>query len=121
MSLECGHSSFFATGSPITTPTLVPLVGELGYTIPFPQIRVGDSAYAQFRLKFTELDATQTPPAIVRARGPYPIAGRLTATIDDTNKPLKINCSTADSELSAEAQTIQALNCTGEGFTPVTC
>jgi hypothetical protein len=121
MSLECGHSSFFATGSPITTPTLVPLIGELGYTIPFPQIRVGDSAYAQFRLKFTELDTAQTPPAIVRARGPYPIAGRLTATIDDTGKPLKINCSTADAELSAEAQTIQTLNCTDAGFTPVTC
>jgi hypothetical protein len=120
MALECGHSAFYATGAPVSTPALIPLVDEIGYTIPFPEIRGGDSAYAQFRLKFLEPDVTQTPP-FRRARSPYEIAGILTATINSTNKPLKINCSTADSELAAESQTSQLLNCDENGHTPVAC
>lgn len=121
MSLECGHSTFSAPGSPLTAPTIVPLVGELGYNVSFPQIPAGESAYAQFRLKFTELDNTQTPPKFVRARGAYPISGRLTATNNASGQPLKINCSSDPAELSAEAETLQTLNCTNTGLTVVTC
>lgn len=123
--LDCGHASFYATGLPVTVPTLTPLADAVGYSIPFPQIKAGDSAYAQFRVKITEPNPAgendPTAPPFVRARGAYELLGRLTATINSTDNPLKINCAATDNEPAAEATAVQTLNCDADGHTIVAC
>jgi hypothetical protein len=100
----CGYTALFASGVngrpvPINSPE------ALTYSVNFPQITAGDSAYVKFRLKFSN-------------RAQYSITGVLTGTAGSS--PILTNCG-GEGAAEAVAQASQALACTAAGTTDTPC
>lgn len=103
--LQCGYTSMFATGingQATTVNSPEPLV----YTVAFPQLQAGDSAYVKFRLKFS-------------SRGQYTITGLLTGTHPIAGTVLATGCENTDTP--ASATTSQVLYCDDNGNTEMPC
>jgi hypothetical protein len=99
----------------------------LQYSAVFPQLKAGDSAYVQFRLKFNQnqyIPTTATEEE-TRARGPYTVTGILTGVHTTTNLPVLTNCgqNLDDDQLPpvASAEVARTLNCTAQGTTETAC
>ena len=117
--LECGYTAMFAPGINGSPVGIGAAPGGLGYSASFPQIAPGESAYVQFRLKFLESDTTQNPP-YRRPRGPYPITGILTGTMNSGGTPLMNNCGN-EAAVPASAEATQTLYCNAAGNTEAPC
>ena len=95
------------------------------YSVVLPQLKPGDSAYVQFRLKFSQYDPTNPEIEDTRARGPYVVTGMLTGANATTNQPILTNCGQLLNDglppLAALAETTQTLLCNAEGKTEAPC
>ena len=124
-SLECGHTAMYAPGIRGGAMGITVSSDGRNYTAVFPQIAAGASAYVQFRVKFSQLDDTQTPPVETRARGPYVITGILTGELLSDNSPILTNCGITLSDgfppPAASAETAQTLHCNADGKTEGPC
>lgn len=103
--LQCGYTAMFASGingQATTINSPVPLT----YTVAFPQLQGGDSAYVKFRLKFS-------------SRGQYTITGLLTGTHPIAGTVLAAGCENTDTP--AAATTTQVLYCDDAGNTEMPC
>jgi len=125
VSQECGYTAMYAPNVNGKAVGLTSETTETGfrYSVAFPQLRAGESAYVTFRLKFM-LPDTEAPaeeqPAFKRPNGPYPITGVLTGPMLATNSPLLNNCGNADAT-PAEATYTQTLYCNEDGTTELPC
>jgi len=100
----CGYTALFASGingRPVPVNSPAPLT----YTIGFPLLPAGDSAYVKFRLKFSE-------------RAQYSITGTLTGFAGGA--AITTNCG-GEGSAPAVAETSQALACTQAGTTDTPC
>ena len=90
------------------------------YTFVLPPIDANDSAYVKLRLKF--MDAGDPP---LKAHGPYPITGTLTAVINGTGNspgtPLIPGCGDPEITDPASVETTQTLYCNDQGVTEAPC
>jgi hypothetical protein len=124
-SLECGHTAMYAPGIRGGAIGITVSSDGRNYTAAFPQLKPGSSAYVQFRVKFTQLDDTQTPSVETRARGPYVITGVLTGALLSDNSPILTNCGVnlADGfpPPAAVSETVQTLHCNADGKTEGPC
>jgi hypothetical protein len=123
--LECGHTSMYAPGIRGAAVGITVSGGGFQYSAAFPQIKPGDSAYVQFRVKFNQYDPTSPEPEYTRARGPYVITGTLTGTYLSSTQPILTNCGNNLDDglppLPALAETAQTLHCNAEGKTEAPC
>jgi len=125
--LECGYTTLYAPGIRGGAVTIAVSGDGLQYSAVFPQLKAGDSAYVQFRLKFNQnqyIPATATEEE-TRARGPYTVTGILTGVHTTTNLPVLTNCgqNLDDGQLPpvASAEVARTLNCTAQGTTETAC
>lgn len=123
VSQECGYTAMYAPNVNGKAVGITSETTETGfrYSVAFPQLRPGDSAYVTFRLKFVLPDPdAEEQPAFKRPNGPYPITGTLTGTMLATGLPLLNNCSNADG-IPAVATYTQTLYCNEDGTTELPC
>lgn len=118
--LDCGYTTLFATGSSGKSIGVnsAAVTGGTGFTFNMPKILPNDSAYVKLRLKFLE---PGPKGELVRARGPYQIAGTLTALLVNTGGPLIPGCGDPNVFEPAAAADIKTLYCTDTGRTEAPC
>lgn len=123
--LECGYTAMYAPGVRGSAVGISVTGGGFQYSAVFPQLKPGDSAYVQFRLKFSQYDPNNPNSEATRARGPYVINGTLTGVYANTNQPILTNCGQLLNDglppLAAIAETTQTLHCNAEGKTEAPC
>jgi hypothetical protein len=123
--LECGYTAMYAPGIRGSAVGINVTGGGFQYSAVFPQIKPGDSAYVQFRVKFNQYDPTNPAAEYTRARGPYVITGTLTGTYLSSAQPILTNCGNNLDDglppLPAIAETVQTLHCNAEGKTEAPC
>lgn len=123
--LECGYTSMYAPGIRGRGVGISVSGDGFQYSAVFPQLKPGDSAYVQFRLKFSQYDPTNPAVEDTRARGPYVVTGMLTGANASTNQPILTNCGQLLNDglppLAALAETTQTLFCNAEGKTEAPC
>jgi len=124
-SLECGYTTMHAPGIRGGAVGITVSGDGLQYSAAFPQLKPGDSAYVQFRLKFSQFDPNNPAVEETRARGPYVITGVLTGTYLNTGAPVLTNCGKDLTDglppPAAMAETVQTLHCNSEGKTEAPC
>jgi len=123
--LECGYTTMYAPGIRGGGVGITVSGDGAQYSAALPELKPGDSAYVQFRLKFSQYDPTNPAIESTRSRGPYVITGTLTGTYLNTNQPVRVNCEQNLSDglppPAAEAVLSQILNCNAEGRTEAAC
>jgi hypothetical protein len=120
--LECGHTALYAPNINGQAIGITQLNNGLRYSAALPELKSGESAYVRFRIKITEPNPDD-PTKQGKARGPYPITGVLTGTINGV--PILTNCGEPleDNEppLPASAESTQILYCNSAGQTEAPC
>jgi hypothetical protein len=120
--LECGHTALYAPNINGQAVGITQSNGGLQYSAALPSLKSGESAYVQFRVKITQPEP-EDPTKQGKARGPYPITGVLTGTIN--GEPILTNCGEllGDDEppLAASAEVTQILYCNSQGQTEAPC
>ncbi|NDD52493.1 hypothetical protein EBZ39_01205 [bacterium] len=124
-SLECGYTFMRAPGVRGAGVGITVSPNGLQYSVAFPTVKPGESAYAQFRLRFDQIDLTATENSVVKPRGPYVINGVLTGVYLSDNSPLLTNCGDPLDDQTeppaAIAETTQTLYCNSDGKTEAPC
>jgi hypothetical protein len=123
--LECGYTAMYAPGIRGSAVGIAVAGDGFQYSAVFPQLKPGDSAYVQFRVKFNQYDPAALTAVNTRARGPYVVTGTLTGTYLGTTQPILTNCgNNLDDDLPplpAITETVQTLHCNAEGKTEAPC
>jgi hypothetical protein len=123
--LECGYTAMYAPGINGGAVGLNVNNNGLQYSVAFPQLKSGASAYVQFRVKFNQYDPATGLDTETRARGPYIVSGLLTGTYLASGQPLLTNCGQLiDGDQlppAAIAEAVQTLHCTSDGTTEAPC
>ncbi|NDC10658.1 MAG: hypothetical protein EBZ75_15240 [Oxalobacteraceae bacterium] len=123
--LECGYTTMYAPGVRGSAVGISVAGGGFQYSAALPQLKPGDSAYVQFRVKFNQYDPNNPEAESTRARGPYIVTGTLTGTYLSTAQPILTNCGNNLDDglppLPAIAETTQTLHCNAEGKTEAPC
>lgn len=124
-SIECGHTFMRAPGVRNAGVGITVSQNGMQYSAAFPTIQPGESAYAQFRLRFDQIDTTAPSAEPAKPRGPYVINGTLTGAYLSNNAPLLINCGdNLDDQTPpppALAEATQTLYCNADGQTEAPC
>lgn len=124
--LECGYTTMSAPGIRGSAGVGIGVSGDgLQYSVAFPELKPGDSAYVQFRLKFSQYDPTNSAIESTRSRGAYVVTGTLTGVYLNTSQPVLVNCGQNLNDglppPPAEAVLSQSLNCNAAGTTEAAC